>query len=72
MDFPLQYGISDCMWEVVVGRNPYFSGLSLAMLYWKMNKDLITSRNPYFSGLSLAIGKLMSVVNAQKLSQSLF
>ena len=56
MDFPLQSIIFCYIIFIRECRNPYFSGLSLAILtkdaQWKVGGK---SRNPYFSGLSLAI-----------------
>ena len=37
--------------------NPYFSGLSLAIVVGYILMKKLESRNPYFSGLSLAIQK---------------
>ena len=40
---------------VIIGRNPYFSGLSFAIYRACFKDEVLSCRNPYFSGLSFAI-----------------
>ncbi len=60
VDFPLQYMNNFGEETFKPCRNPYFSGLSLAMQVSKRHYDEVVGRNPYFSGLSLAIAPKIS------------